>query len=353
MRLSGGHILREIAFQTCHLRKDQDTMIEMPFASLLFIRIRCLLFACLSLFYISPASIAQTNEFRVFDSQLSKGLDMGVDSSEQRRDWVSKGQGYIKMSYPSGQDWGAVFVTVGKPRDLPRPSKDLSAFRMLVIELKGESGGEQVEIGIKTNKQPDDGSEVKIPVRLTNTWQVFKFPLSKFDVDLKNLYVLSEFVFTGGTAQTVYFRGISYEANDGGSTKSADKRDANDNAAGATVNSNPPGSVPSVAEVSFAAITPTISFIASLIFAAVILAILIWVLLKGSEPLTEHQQAILRLFMALSAGLLSVFFVGGVLLDGTLKGFALSATGGFVIFILIFFSSSFQAKPTRTRTRAK
>ena len=340
-------------------------MFKMTFSSLLRLRLYCLLFACLSLFSISPTSLAQTNEFRVFDSQLSKGLDMGVDSSEQRRDWVTKSQGQIKMSYPSGQDWGAVFITVGKPKDPPRPAKDLSAFRMLVMELKGESGGEQVEIGIKTNKQPDDGSEVKIPVRLTNTWQVFKFPLAKFDVDLKNLYVVSEFVFTGGTAQTVYFRNISYQANDGGSISSTDKPGANDsnatkpsaeksvNPASATENSNPPKSVPSVTEESSTRVPPIVSFIASLLFAAVIVAILIWLLLKGGErSFSKHQQAILRFFMALAAGLLAVFFVGGVVLDGTWSGFALSATGGFVIFILVFLSS-FESKPSRIRTRTK
>ena len=338
-------------------------MFKMTFSSLLRLRLYCLLLACLSLNYVSPDAIAQTNEFRVFDSQLARGLDMGVDSSEQRRDWVTKGQGQIKMSYPSGQDWGAVFITVGKPKDPPRPSKDLSAFRMLVMELKGESGGEQVEIGIKTNQQPDDGSEVKVPVRLTNTWQVFKFPLAKFELDLKNLYVVSEFVFTGGTAQTVYFRNISYHANDGGSISSTDKPGANDSNAtkpsaeksvnpASAENSNPPKSVPSATAESPTRVPPIVSFIASLLFAAVIVGILIWLLLKGGDrSFSKHQQAILRFFMALAAGLLAVFFVGGVVLDGTWSGFALSATGGFVIFILVFLSSPFETKPSRTRTR--
>lgn len=341
-------------------------MIAMHLFPSLFTRTRCLFLAFLSLLYISPASLAQTNELRVFDFQLSKGLDMGVDSSEQRKDWVSKGTGSVKMSYPSGQNWGAVFITVGKPTELPRPSRDFSAFKVLVMELKGESGGEQVEVGIKTNKQPDDGSELKIPVKLTNTWKVFKFPLSKFDVDLRNLYMVTEFVFSGGTAQTVYFRGISYVANDDGTVSADDKHGATDdsaiqttanknsNAAGATENADSPASAPSRTNVSFTSVVQIISIVACLVFGGALLIILIYLLLSPKERrFSKVQQDILRLLTALAAAFLATFFVVGVLLDGTLKGFALSATGGFVIFILIFFASRSEVNTITGGTDAK
>ena len=318
------------------------------------IRIRCLLFTLLSLFLTSMESAAQTNDFPVFDTRLSKGLDMGVDSSEQRRDWVSKGDGYMKMAYPSGQDWGAVFITVGKPKEPPRPSRDFSPFKFLVMELKGESGGEQVEIGIKTNRQPDDGSEIKIPVRLTKHWQIFKFPLSKFELDLKNVYIVSEFVFTGGTPQTVYFKSISYVVNADGPVSSGDNQGATDarasqtpetansSTAGSTDNGNHAGSAPANTKELFA-INSQICIIVSAVLSTFLLAILARLLLrKDDRVLYEHQQDILNLVMALTAGLLAVFFVGGVILDATLKGFALSATGGFVLFLLIFFRKRLQ-----------
>lgn len=46
---------------------------------------------------------------------------------------------------------------------------------------------------------------------------------------------------------------------------------------------------------------------------------------------------IVRFLMALSAAFFALFFVGGVLLEGTLRGLYISATGGFVLFILIQF----------------
>ena len=55
------------------------------------------------------------------------------------------------MSYPAGASWGAVFITIGKPKDPPRPSQDLAAFDTLLVEMKGESGGEELDIGLKTS----------------------------------------------------------------------------------------------------------------------------------------------------------------------------------------------------------
>jgi LysM repeat protein len=144
---------------------------------------------------------------------LCAGYDMGVDDSARRRGWVTDLKGFMKMAYPSGLNWGTVFITVGKPQNPPRPGKDLSAYRTLSIELRGDVGGESVNIGIKDNTDPDDGSERKIRVsNLTTSWQTFTFTLSDFTTaDVTRLYVVVEFVFEPGwPAQTVYFRNIHY-----------------------------------------------------------------------------------------------------------------------------------------------
>jgi hypothetical protein len=75
----------------------------------------------------------------------------------------------------------------------------------------GEDGGEQIAVGIKSNTQPDDGSEAKIYVDLAREWHTYDFPLANFSgADLARLYVVAEFVFLGGNARTVYFRNIEY-----------------------------------------------------------------------------------------------------------------------------------------------
>jgi len=144
---------------------------------------------------------------------LSPGYDMGVDTSHGRTDWVTDMNGHMCMSYPAGQDWGAVFITVGKPTNFNKPSRDLSNYETISLELKGTIGGEQVWTGIKDNKDRDDGRETKVRVaNLTTEWQTFTFPLSDFSTaNLNQLYVVTEFVFEPGTsAETVCFRNIQY-----------------------------------------------------------------------------------------------------------------------------------------------
>jgi exo-beta-1,3-glucanase (GH17 family) len=149
----------------------------------------------------------------VSDSRgLADFYDIGVDSSNSRQDWLETTSDGMSMTYPAGQAWGAVFVTVGPPVDPPRPWKDFSSFRTLSVELRGETGGESVEIGIKDATDPDDGTEAKALVsNLSTAWQTYQFPLSMFGTaDLTHLYVAVEFVFDGSTAETVYFRDVKF-----------------------------------------------------------------------------------------------------------------------------------------------
>jgi hypothetical protein len=147
----------------------------------------------------------------IYRGTLSPGYDMGVNTSGGLTTWVHRDTSGICMVYPDDQDWGAVFVTVGRPRDPPRPSRDLSAFKRLALELRGANGGESVSIGIKSSSDPDDGSETKILVPgLTKTWTRHEWPLAKFSTaDLRHIYVPVEFVFDG-PGKTVCFRNVSY-----------------------------------------------------------------------------------------------------------------------------------------------
>ncbi len=142
---------------------------------------------------------------------LKSPFNMGVDDNEHRHNWLSKDDGHLVLSYPPGLDWGAVFITRGQPKVKPRPFIDLSAYKTLVIDMRGGLGGEHIEIGIKTNEQDDDGSETKLPVKLTANWKEYPFPLRSFkDASPDKLYVVTEFVFADSKAQTVLVRGVKY-----------------------------------------------------------------------------------------------------------------------------------------------
>jgi hypothetical protein len=73
---------------------------------------------------------------------------------------------------------------------------------------------------------------------------------------------------------------------------------------------------------------------ASWIFGSLILVFLIITVFALPNP-TDSQRGIIRFLMALSAAFLAFFFVGGVLLKGTRPGLAISATGGFALFVLL------------------
>jgi hypothetical protein len=170
----------------------------------------------LAMFLPPGQAASQTGVLDVLaGSKLTSGFNMGIETSEKQHNWLEKNtdQGYFKLAYPSGQSWGALFITVGPPKDPPRPVRDLSAYQTLAIEMKAEPGTNMIDIGIKTNTQPDDGSETKIPVKLVPEWKTYELPLNRFEgANLKTLYVVTEFVFANEKAQTIYVRNVKYLA---------------------------------------------------------------------------------------------------------------------------------------------
>ena len=140
---------------------------------------------------------------------------MGIADSAGLRNWITDMDGYVRMTYPGGLDWGAVFIAVGPPKDPPRLGQDLAAYNTLSLELRGATGTECVRIGLKDNTDPDNGSEMKIRCCVNSTdWEPFTFPLAELHTaDLTRLYVVTEFVFEQEDAQrqqTVDFKNIEY-----------------------------------------------------------------------------------------------------------------------------------------------
>ncbi len=166
-------------------------------------------FAAIALAGVAPTAMAAP--LTVFNGKLSPGFDMGIDSEKGTRNWATAGKDGICLDYPGGQRWGAMFVTVGKPKNPPRPQRDFSAYRTLSLELKGKTGKESVAIGIKDNTDPDNGKEARaIANNVPKSWKKYQFPLSVFKTaDLKNLYVPLQLVF-GQQPTSLCVRNIQY-----------------------------------------------------------------------------------------------------------------------------------------------
>ena len=160
---------------------------------------------------IDSNKITPSNDPIVFmDGRLGSGLNMGVASSGGISNWVEV-SGYINMKYPAKQKWGSVFITVGEPTQKPRPARDYSNYRKIVLEMKGEKGGESILIGLKDKDNPDDGSESKARLTLTSDWATYELNLNENfkTADKKKLYVVTEFVFES-RPQSILVRKIQF-----------------------------------------------------------------------------------------------------------------------------------------------
>jgi hypothetical protein len=88
---------------------------------------------------------------------------------------------------------------------------------------------------------------------------------------------------------------------------------------------------------------PTIELVA-LVLGVGLLVVLLAALVAWPAP-TPTQCGILRFFRALDAALLTYFVSGRIRLKGMIRRITLSASGGFVLFLLIMFATDFCASP--------
>src|SRR5271163_3542419 len=99
----------------------------------MFVRAR-LAHACIALLFGLTVNAASAQEARrdvLVVGKLAPKFDMGVNSSEGKTNWLRSEGDHLKLSYPADQSWGAVFITVGKPKQPPRPFRDFSTFNTL------------------------------------------------------------------------------------------------------------------------------------------------------------------------------------------------------------------------------
>lgn len=148
-----------------------------------------------------------------WDGRLNPNLSYGLVTSGGVSNWASVEDAELCMSYPADQEWGIFYITIGTPISPPRPSADFSKYKKLVLELKGKQGGEEVKIAMKDKDDPDNGSEDKFPLTLTNEWKTYEIDIANnfASADVKNLYVAASIEFGGAAPQNVCVRKIYFE----------------------------------------------------------------------------------------------------------------------------------------------
>ena len=122
------------------------------------------------------------------DANSSSG---GLDYSSIQRSGDS-----LLISYPGGTDWAGVWFGIGDGLSGNRRNLDFSAFDKLLLEIKGDRGGERIFVNLEDNEDPLDGSSTRYELRLTDQWQTYEIDLAEFvTADLNNLRIPLGFVF--------------------------------------------------------------------------------------------------------------------------------------------------------------
>ena len=78
--------------------------------------------------------------------------------------------------------------------------------------MKGETGGEQLEIAMKDKNDPPDGSESRVKIELTDQWKIYEIQTNQFKTaDMQFIMVPLGFVFQGPLGRRIHIRSIQFK----------------------------------------------------------------------------------------------------------------------------------------------
>ena len=143
----------------------------------------------------------------------SQGYDLGCATSTGLNTWIFKEEDAWKCDYPVGQQWGSVFITASDDG-----IKDYSSYKSLVLELKAAQPGGLVNVSVRANDEPTDGSEPMEYIKnLTTEWQTVTIPLTTFVKEpifpatrFTKLHVVCLLTFPGNMQETICFRNVRF-----------------------------------------------------------------------------------------------------------------------------------------------
>lgn len=150
----------------------------------------------------------------VFNGEIPSSFELRYAASGLFRNYFQKEEDYISILYPeNAYEWGSVYFAVnalsGRVNEM-----DFSPFSKVIIEMKGNLGGENIEVAMKDVNDPPDGSETRIKYTLTDEWKTYEIDTKDFvTADLKSIMVPFAFIFLGPTGQNIHVRSIQFQKN--------------------------------------------------------------------------------------------------------------------------------------------
>jgi hypothetical protein len=101
----------------------------------------------------------------------------------------------LRIDYPGSESWAAIFLLY-RGTEMGRASRDFSHFDKLVLELRGDQGGEVITVSIKDRYLPDTEPPESMQLRVTDEWQTYEIDLADFGgTDLTTLITPLSFIF--------------------------------------------------------------------------------------------------------------------------------------------------------------
>ena len=117
---------------------------------------------------------SDANDPKLFSEWQRNGSDTSftLDSFVYRED-------HIHIGHRGGIEWAGIWLATGASETEVDP-KDYTGYDTLIVELRGDAGGERVTLNIEDADDPGDGSSTRIEVELSDEWQAFEIDLDEF-----------------------------------------------------------------------------------------------------------------------------------------------------------------------------
>jgi hypothetical protein len=139
--------------------------------------------------------------FGLIYAQSSNGYYLGVKIEDD----------YKILTYPEDSfDWGSAYFNIDALNGRVT-ERDFTKYKNVILEMKGDKGGEEFAVMMKDKYDLPDGKESRVNIRVTNTWETYEVPLDLFETaDKKVIDTPLGFVFLGNKARTIHVRSIQF-----------------------------------------------------------------------------------------------------------------------------------------------
>jgi hypothetical protein len=135
-----------------------------------------------------------------------------AQSGNEYFDGVKFEDDYTVLTYPENIfAWGSPYFSIealnGRVTEM-----DFTKYKNVILEMKGETGGEEFSLMMKDKYDLHDGTESRVTIKLKDTWETYKVPIDQFETaDKKIIETPLGFVFLGSKGITIHVRSIQFK----------------------------------------------------------------------------------------------------------------------------------------------